>query len=96
MPRLTIRGMTLKVRASLAVLGFLATFSFSTPAVVTAATLCEATKPLSNASLTKTALPNGGVLLRYQFAHGRANSSSYAGRLTVAKGNLKFFGVTPT
>lgn len=96
MPRLTIRGMTLKVRASLAVLGFLATFSFSTPAVVTAATLCEATKPLSNASLTKTALPNGGVLLRYQFAPGRANSSSYAGRLTVAKGNLNFFGVTPT
>lgn len=60
------------------------------------AATCEPTKPLSNATLTTNELPNGGLLSRYQFPAGMANSSSYSGRLTVAKGNLNFYDVAPT
>ncbi|MFM2385133.1 MAG: hypothetical protein RL166_1007 [Actinomycetota bacterium] len=88
--------MTLRVRASLATLGLFATLTLSNPTTSLAAGSCESTKPLTNAVLTKTALPKGGELLRYQFPPGQANSSGYAGRLTVAKGNLNYFGVTPT
>jgi hypothetical protein len=66
------------------------------PTVSANADACEPTKPLTNATLTTNELPNGGQLSRYQFPPGTANSSGYAGRLTVAKGNLNFFSVTPT
>ena len=88
--------MTLRVPASLATFGLVMTLTLSNPTISMAAGSCEATKPLTNAVLTKTDLTKGAELLRYQFPAGQANSSGYSGRLTVAKGNLNFFGVTPT
>ncbi len=85
--RASVRLLAVTLTSSLTLFG---------PAVSAEADTCEATKPLTNATLTTNELPNGGILSRYQFAPGTANSSGYAGRLTVAKGNLNFYAVTPT
>lgn len=60
------------------------------------AATCESTKPLSNATLTESPLPSGGVIKRFQFEPGMANSSAFEGRLAVAKMSLNFATVTPT
>lgn len=73
-----------------------ASFSLLGPGIYAQAADCEATKPLTNATLTTNELPNGALLSRYQFPAGMANSSNYSGRLTVAKANLNFFDVAPT
>ena len=88
--------MSLKAGARLLAIALGLTFSFVGPAGPAHADTCEATKPLSNATLTTSELPNGATIARYQFPPGTANSSGYAGRLAVAKGNLNFFDVAPT
>lgn len=88
--------MVLRASARLLAVTLTSSLTFFGPAVSAEADTCEATKPLTNATLTTNELPNGGKLSRYQFAPGTANSSGYAGRLTVAKGNLNFFDVAPT
>ncbi|MEN9609115.1 MAG: hypothetical protein RLZZ06_1046 [Actinomycetota bacterium] len=83
-------------RALFLSVALVAGIGFVSPGPSASAAGCEATKPLSNATLTTTALPNGGVIRSYQFGPGMANSSAYAGRLAVAKMSLNFASVTPT
>jgi hypothetical protein len=88
--------MVSRASARLLTITLMLSFAVGGPTFSARADACEPTKPLTNATLTTNDLPNGGLLSRYQFAPGTANSSGYAGRLTVAKGNLNFFAVTPT
>ena len=88
--------MVARASTRLLAIALIASFALVGPAVSADADSCETTKPLTNATLSINELPNGGQLSRYQFPPGTANSSGYAGRLTVAKGNLNFYDVTPT
>ena len=88
--------MVASARTRLLAITLISSFALVGPAISANADSCESTKPLSNATLTTNDLPNGGLLSRYQFPPGTANSSGYAGRLAVVKGNLNFFNVTPT
>lgn len=88
--------MVARASARLLAIALISSFIAVGPAVSAKADACEPTKTLSNATLTTNELPNGGSLARYQFPPGSANSSGYAGRLTVAKGNLNFYDVTPS
>ena len=60
------------------------------------AVTCEPTNSLSGAKLTSELLSSGVELRKYDFAPGKANSSPYAGRLTVAKGSTAELALIPT
>jgi hypothetical protein len=57
---------------------------------------CEATRPLSRATVTNDSLEQGGSLTRYSFQAGEGNSSPYESRFTVTKSNLNYTTLTPT
>jgi hypothetical protein len=88
--------MTRRPRAAILIAASLVATMIGFPINAARAAGCEPTKPLSNATLTTSALPGGGEIRKYQFAPGQANSSNYSGRLAVAKISLNFANVTPT
>ncbi len=57
---------------------------------------CEATRPLSRATVTNDSLEQGVSLTRYSFQAGEGNSSPYESRFTVTKSNLNYTTLTPT
>jgi hypothetical protein len=66
------------------------------PATSASAVSCETTKSLTGAKLTTEILSSGVELRKYNFDAGKANSSPYEGRLTVAKGSSAELTLIPT
>jgi len=71
----------------------LVVFSLGSPAN---AASCEATRPLSRATVTNDSLEQGGSLTRYSFQAGEGNSSPYETRFSVTKSSLNYTTLTPT